>query len=113
MNNNQKKPLTITVTGIFTIAGEDWEKLIQQSLVAGRTSETLPPARNLKATEGDGKPSRLAFSVKETADILGISQKTVYRLICRGLLNTSLALRTKLIAKSEIEHFLRDTSRET
>ena len=111
MNNNQKKPFTVTITGMITIAGDDWEKLMNL-LVTSRTSETVPQVRNPKVPEGDGKLPRLAFSVKETAGMLGINQKTVYRLICRGLLNTSLALRTKLIAKSEIERFLRDTSRE-
>ena len=110
MNNDQEKPFTVTITGIITIAGDDWEKLME--LLTGRTSKSVPSAQNLKVPEGDGKLPRLAFSVKETAGIFGISQKTVYRLICRGLLNTSLALRTKLIAKSEIERFLRDTSRE-
>ncbi len=53
---------------------------------ASRTSETPPQARNLKVPEVDGKLPRLAFSVKKTAGILGTSQKTVYRLTCRGLL---------------------------
>ncbi len=112
MNDNPKKPVIITFTGMFTFAQDELEQLMQQLLVASRTSDTPPQARDLKVTEDDGKLPRLAFSVNETAGILGISQKTVYRLICRGLLNTSLALRTKLIAKSEIERFLRDTSRE-
>jgi excisionase family DNA binding protein len=110
MNNDQEKPFTVTITGMITIAGDDWEKLMD--LRTSRTPETPPQARNPKVPEGDGKMPRLAFSVKETAELLGISQKTVYRLICRGLLNTSLTLRTKLIARSEIERFLRDTSRE-
>jgi predicted DNA-binding transcriptional regulator AlpA len=112
MNNIPKKPLTITVTGIITIAQDEVEQLMQQFFVASRTWDAPPLTRSLKVTEGDGKLPRLAFSVKETAKILGICQKTVYRLIRRGLLTTSLALRTKLIAKSEIERFLRDTSRE-
>src|ERR1043166_2902770 len=38
-------------------------------------------------------PSRLAFSVKETAEILGVSEKTVRRLVSRRLLRASRALR--------------------
>src|SRR5690242_8160993 len=53
---------------------------------------------------------RLAFSVKETARILGVSTKTVRRLICRGLLKPSKALRHLLIPKREIERFLDHTS---
>jgi predicted DNA-binding transcriptional regulator AlpA len=50
---------------------------------------------------------RLAFSMKETATMLGVSYQTVYNLSKRGLLKSSSALRTKLFAKSEIERFLK------
>ena len=53
---------------------------------------------------------RLAFSVRETAEMLGISEKTVRRLIDRGLLRPSRALRHLLISKKEIEHFLEKTT---
>ena len=55
-------------------------------------------------------PQRLAFSVKETAQILGVSEKTVRRLVARKLLRASRALRHLLIAKKEIERFLDETS---
>ena len=54
-------------------------------------------------------PSRLAYSVSETAELLGVSRVSVYRLIERGLLRASGALRHRLIAQSEIERFLADT----
>lgn len=54
---------------------------------------------------------RLAFSIRETAEILGVSEKTVRRLIQRKLLRSSLALRHKLIPKKEIERFLDETTR--
>ena len=53
--------------------------------------------------------SRLAYSVRETAEILGISEISVYRLLNRGLLRASVALRHKRIPKSEIERFLNQT----
>jgi excisionase family DNA binding protein len=53
---------------------------------------------------------RLAFSVRETAEMLGISEKTVRRLISRGLLRPSRALRHLLIPKKEIERFLEQTT---
>jgi len=53
---------------------------------------------------------RLAFSVRETAEMLGVSEKTVRRLISRGLLRPSRALRHLLIAKKEIERFLEQTT---
>lgn len=53
---------------------------------------------------------RLALSVKETAEALGVCEKTVRRLIQRRLLRASTALRHWLIPKAEIERFLRETS---
>lgn len=52
---------------------------------------------------------RLAFSVREAAKILGISPISVYRLLARGLLRSSSALRHKVIPASEIERFLKAT----
>lgn len=53
---------------------------------------------------------RMAFSVRETADILGVSEKTVRRLVGRKLLRPSRALRHLLIPKKEIERFLDETT---
>ena len=53
--------------------------------------------------------SRLAFSITETAQLLGLSRVSVYRLIERGLLKSNGALRHHLIARSEIERFLAET----
>lgn len=52
---------------------------------------------------------RLAFTVSETAVILGISEKSVRRLIGRGLIRPSKALRTHIITQKEIERFLNVT----
>lgn len=53
---------------------------------------------------------RLAYSVKEAADLLGVSEKSIRRLIDRGLLKASRALRHLLIPKKEIERFLEQTT---
>ena len=53
---------------------------------------------------------RLAYSMRETASILGVNYQTVYRLNKRGLLKSSGALRTKLFPVTEIERFLSATS---
>lgn len=53
---------------------------------------------------------RLALSVKETAEALGVCEKTVRRLIQRRLLRASRALRHLLIPRTEIERLLRETS---
>jgi excisionase family DNA binding protein len=47
--------------------------------------------------------------MQETADRLGVSYQTVYRLLKRGLLKSSTALRHKLIPATEIERFLKAT----
>jgi hypothetical protein len=52
---------------------------------------------------------KFAYSLKETAGLLGLCEKTVYRLIQRGLLKSSGALRTKLISEKEIQRFLAAT----
>lgn len=54
-------------------------------------------------------PLRLAYSIKEAAEILGVSEKSVRRLIIRRLLWPSRALRHLLIPKKEIERFLEET----
>ena len=95
--------------GTLNVAQDELNHLMRQLLAASPTAET-PPLRNIKVPDGDGKLPRLAFSVAETAEILGISKATVYRLIYRGLLRSSLALKRKIIARSEIERFLKDTS---
>jgi excisionase family DNA binding protein len=58
--------------------------------------------------ETSGLP-RLAYTMRETAEILGVSYMTIHRWLKRGLLRSSSALRHKLIPASEIERFLRDT----
>jgi excisionase family DNA binding protein len=52
---------------------------------------------------------RLAYGVRETAQLLGVSDKSVRRLIARGLLKPSRALRHLLIPRAEIERFLKET----
>jgi predicted site-specific integrase-resolvase len=57
-------------------------------------------------------PNRLALTQKEAAEALGISQVTLWRLVKRGLIRPSLALRTPLYPISELERFLRETTGE-
>jgi excisionase family DNA binding protein len=61
--------------------------------------------------ESDSKSSlpRMAYTMKETAEILGVSYITVHRWIRRGLLRSSTALRHKLIPATEIQRFLKTT----
>jgi hypothetical protein len=65
-----------------------------------------------KAASAESKPlPRLAYSMKETAQLLGVDYITVHRLLKRGLLKSSSALRTKLIPATEIQRFLAATTK--
>ncbi len=57
----------------------------------------------------NGTPPRLAYSVQEAARLLGVCDKSIRRLILRGLIRPSRALRHILIPRDELERFLRDT----
>jgi len=52
---------------------------------------------------------RLAYTMRETAAILGVSYITVHRLLKRGKLRASDAIRNKVIPRTEIERFLRES----
>jgi excisionase family DNA binding protein len=58
------------------------------------------------------RPARLGHTVAETAQLLSISTRSVHRLLARGLLRGSKALRKIIIPRAEIEKFLRDTTGE-
>lgn len=51
-----------------------------------------------------------AYTINEAADYLNVSRDTIRRLIKRGLLRRSLALRKILIPAEDIENFLGKTS---
>jgi hypothetical protein len=52
---------------------------------------------------------KLQFTIKETAYMLSVSEKSVRRFLQRGLLKTSKALRTKRITGESIENFMKAT----
>ena len=51
----------------------------------------------------------LALTVEEAAIALNVSTKTIRRLLLRGVLTSSKALRKKLIPRQQIEGFLKAT----
>jgi hypothetical protein len=53
---------------------------------------------------------KLLYTIRETAYILSVSEKSVRRFLERGLLKTSHALRTKLITRESIENFVKMTT---
>lgn len=52
---------------------------------------------------------RMFYSVTEVSQLFGISTKSVYRLLARGLLKSSSALRHKKIPLASIEEFMAKT----
>ena len=65
--------------------------------------------KNAPTTEEVSSLPRLAYNIREVAEILGVSPATIRRWIKTGLLKCSWASRHKLIPHSEIERFLKDT----
>jgi hypothetical protein len=57
----------------------------------------------------NSKNKRLAYTMRETSEIFGVSYVTVHRLIKRGLLKNLKALRHKIIPAMEIERFLKES----
>jgi len=54
--------------------------------------------------------SRVLYSVDEVAEMFGVCNKSVYRLIARGHLKASNALRHKRISRESIDAFVRTTT---
>jgi len=71
-------------------------------------SVTMTPPAIINLAENSGN-KRLAYTMRETTEILGVSYITVHRLVKRGLLRNSKVLRSIIIPASEIERFLKDT----
>ena len=60
------------------------------------------------APGGDETPERLAYSIQEAAQLLGVDYFSVYRLIRRGKLRACRALRGKLLVpRTELLKLLR------
>jgi hypothetical protein len=117
MKTDSNATITIAVSGTLTIARQDVDLLLKGIIGQLRNDEPRDAQPKVEAAqpkptaEDFGPPQRLAFSMKETADILGVSSISVWRLLKRGLLKSSNALRRKIISRVEIERFLKETSR--
>ena len=53
---------------------------------------------------------KLSYTLAETANVTGLSERTIRRLIFRGLLRKSKATRRIVVSHSEIERFLAETT---
>jgi len=58
---------------------------------------------------GSGRLERLFYTVPEVSEMLAVCEKSVYRLLARGLLKSSNALRHKRITKASIDEFISTT----
>ncbi len=79
-------------TSTGRVEASESEATISQNIHA--TAATLP---------------RLAYTMRETAEILGVSYITVHRLLKRGKMRASDAIRNKVIPLTEIQRFLRES----
>jgi len=59
---------------------------------------------------GSPRTERVFYSVGEVAVMFNVCHKSVYRLIDRGLLKSSSALRHKRISKASIDEFVAKTT---
>jgi excisionase family DNA binding protein len=77
--------------------------------ITNPAASVIPARASTKAAAAAQNPHlpRLAYSIKEVGVMLGLSYPSVYRLVGKGLLKSSDALRHKLIPASEIERFLK------
>jgi hypothetical protein len=53
--------------------------------------------------------TKLLYTIRETAQLLSVSEKSVRRLLDRGLLKSNPAFRIKLITRESIEAFVKMT----
>jgi hypothetical protein len=117
MNGQSNRAVNLVVTGNFTMTGtltiaySELESFIARARGTAPSATPVVVAHEPLAVQDEGGLPRMAFTMKETAEILGVSYITVHRLIQRGLLRSSKALRCKIVSKKEIERFLNDTSK--
>jgi hypothetical protein len=102
MNDDPQKPLTIAFTGNLTIARAEWEQLVRQTFVANPSPATLPQSQSLKVADGEEKLPRPAFSVMETAKMLGISQPTCLNKPGGGLSTVGQQILAALLTRKQL-----------
>ena len=80
-------------------------RLLAVRLTIGGTME----ANSTPVVDQPAERERLAYSVKEAADLLGVDYFSVYRLIQRGKLRACRALRGKLLVpRTELLRLLKN-----
>ena len=109
--NTTTATLTINLTGQLTIDSKSLEQLFSglNIQIPSPSPTHSEHAQKTAPTIDQTKHQRLAYTTNETAEMLGLSPKTVYRLIERGLLKSVGALRHKRITRAEIDRILKTT----
>ena len=85
---------------------------IMETCVTTKTAndaQTRAATRRRRKKREEGELPRLAFSLKETAQILGVSYSQAYKFVRAGLIRSCSVSAKKIIPRSEIERFLRRT----
>ena len=98
--------LVFRFSGEILVDGRQIELLLKKAITNAQPPDRTAPASIPSRTKASSLERRLMLSVKETAELLGVSQKTVYRLVQRELIRASRTLRHIKIPKAEIERFL-------
>ena len=60
----------------------------------------------IKVANGSERMERVFYTVSEVSEMFGVSSKSVYRLLARGLLKSSSAFRHKRISRASVEEFM-------
>src|SRR5450432_3013407 len=99
--------ITIQFNGQISVSRQSLKMLLPE--LRPENSSVFPPLPEKINFPENSKNKRLSYTMRETAEILGVSYITVHRLLKRGLLKNSKALRNKIIPATEIERFLKET----
>lgn len=108
--DRQLKELKTTINSMEALGKVADGRIQELKAAAEEIQSALMAARQSKPQRSAPPAARLAFTLKETAMMLGVSPISLYRLVERGLIRPSVALRRKIFSKAEIERFLRETT---
>jgi excisionase family DNA binding protein len=103
--NETKSSITINFTGSITIPPHEltaiFEKSAKEALIQNLSPNPAPSQEMIV-------PKKLMYTLKDVAQLLSMSPSTVYRLIQRGLLQSSTASRRRLIPARSLERFVKN-----
>jgi len=105
--------LGLTISGHLVIRRDEVEQLLR-ALLPAQQPQPKVAVTNVQVEKLEPRPGgvpRLAFTLDEAAEALGLSYATLWRLLQRGLPKRSLAVRKIIIPRTELERFLKETTR--